>query len=123
MKLCISSRHELRLITLDNVLIIEADGNYSSFVFVDGTHRSELSCISVFEKNIEILYSDECKINPFCRLGRSLLINTDFVKSINLRTGRLVFSSDAVPFMILSHRLLKRLKVFIDKKYGLAKEE
>ena len=116
-KLCISTRHELRLIPLDKVLIIEADGNYCNFTYVDGSRRYELSCLSFFEQNIKVMYSEAGINSPFCRLGRSYLVNTDFVRSVNLRTLHIEFSSDAVPYIMLSQRLLSRLKNFIDNQY------
>lgn len=114
-KLCISSRHELRLISLDNVMAIEADGNYCDFIFRDGTRRSELSCLSAFERSITDNYAKTGEACPFCRVGRSLLVNTDFVRSVNLRTGRIAFASEIIQPIAMSQLQLRRLKDFIDR--------
>ncbi len=111
MKLCIDSRHELRIVPLDRVVMIKADGNYCDFFFSDGTLRTELSCLSLFENRIHQLYNESARLsNPFYRLGRSYLVNMDYVTAINLRTRRLLFHTSAVPGISAPREALQALK-------------
>lgn len=116
-KLCINLRHELRIIPLDSVVAVRAGGNYSDFFFTDGTVRTELSCLSVFASQITSTYAAAETPCPFFRLGRSLIVNTDYVESVNLRTRRVTFSTSSVQAVTASTDSLRELKELMSKRF------
>ncbi|MBQ8712540.1 MAG: LytTR family transcriptional regulator DNA-binding domain-containing protein [Prevotella sp.] len=115
MKICINSRDELRLIELDNVVYLRAGGNYTDFHFVNGSVRTELSCLSDFEQTIARLYGDA--ENPFLRLGRSLLVNTRYIAAVNVNKQFLSFSADSVAAVRLPRQSAKTLKQLLAGKH------
>lgn len=108
MKICINSRDELRLVDLDTVVYLKASGNYSDFYYVNGSVRSELSCLSDFEKLIAQSFPDGS--SPFLRLGRSLLVNSDYIASVNVNKQLLTFSDGVQSPLHLSRSIAKQLK-------------
>lgn len=116
MKLCINLRHEIRLIELDQIVYIKASGNYSDFHFVNGTIRSELSCLSDYEQTISRLYSSSAN-NPFLRFGRSFLLNTSFVSAVNVNRQTVSFSVESVPPIRLSKMASRQLKDLLACKF------
>ena len=116
MKLCINSRHELRLIELDEVVYIEASGNYSDFHFVNGSIRSELSCLSDYEQTITRLYAaaDE---KPFLRFGRSYLMNTSLISAVNVNKQTVSFCAENIPPIRLSKEASRQLKDLLTRRF------
>lgn len=116
-RLYINSRSELRLVNLDEVAYLKADGNYTDFHFVDGHVRSELSCLSIFEKNIRQAFEKESMENCFIRVGRSYLVNVDQVASLNFQSQSLTFKSRAVDRLQITKTPLSDLRqCIIDMK-------
>lgn len=109
MKLYIDSRDELRVIELDHVVYLQASGNYTDFHDAHGQVVSELSCLSAFEKQIAASYAES--VSPFLRTGRSHLINTNYVSSINLQRETVRFSTGEM--LHLSKQRLKLLKEYM----------
>ena len=91
MKLLIESRDELRIIKLDEVVYLKASGNYTDFHYINGWVKSELACLSAFEKRISNLYGT--KPSPFFRAGRSFLVNIDYIANISLQKQSVKFST------------------------------
>lgn len=110
-KLCINSRDELRLIELNEVLFLKASGSYTDFHLVNGQVKSEAQCLSYFEASIKRLY--QSSPNPFFRTGRSYYINTSHLSSINIQIGIVTFDTSTSQPLMLSKRLLRKLKEHI----------
>ena len=121
MKICINTRDELRLIDLDKVVYLKACGNYSDFFFANGHVRSELSCLSDFEQLINSHYASEP--SPFVRLGRSLLVNTAYIASVNVNKQNLSFSAEPLSPVRIPRAVAKELKDVLMKKYVLSNSD
>ena len=70
---------ELVRIRTDEIVGVVADGNYSDIVLYDGRRHKLTFKLHFFNEAFERL-----KNNPFVRIGRSLIINKQFVYKINL---------------------------------------
>lgn len=71
----INTRVGFEIIKSENILYCEADGNYTKICLIDGqkqTTSTTLSCV------IKQLPDDH-----FFRIGRSIVINLDYRKSVN----------------------------------------
>ena len=115
-RLFINTRDELHIIDLDDILYLQASGNYTDFHFTDGQVKSEIQPLSHFQASIASLYTS-CP-NPFYRLGRSHLINTARLTSINLQKEQLTLSGSPPLKLSFSKRLLKPLKEYMMEKHG-----
>ena len=114
MKLFIDSRDELRIVELNDVVYMKASGNYTDFHYANGMVKSELSCLSAFEQQVGTLYGDNP--SPFFRVGRSHLVNVDYVVNISLQRQTVKFSSGEV--LTLPKNRIKELKEGIVRKVG-----
>ena len=117
MKLCINTRQELRLIELSDVVYLTAYGNYTDFHFADGRERSELSCISDFERTISRLYADVD--SPFVRVGRSMLVNTDYVTAVSIKLQQLTLTRCVPSTISLSKQQARELKQWMVQRHAL----
>lgn len=105
MKLYINSRDELRIIELDRIVYLRASNNYTEFHFADGQTRTYVSCLSAFERQIADNYDNH---SPFVRMGRSYLVNSAYVASINLQHQTIKFNNDEIITLPKKHlRVLK----------------
>ena len=81
----IPTSNELLRVQVNDIVCIEADGNYSKLTFASGwshTLTMQLHCFAdVFEKT---------GLTDFVRVGRSLIVNQRFVSMIQLTDKRLV---------------------------------
>ncbi len=114
MKLCINSRDELKLIDLKEVCYMKACGNYTDFYFVDAKTRSETGCLSFFAKQIENLYSSN---NPFIRIGRSYIINSEYISLINIPQKTVQIKMAGTSNITLPKKLLKELRDILLAKH------
>lgn len=92
----INSRSGFAVINLEKVVYLKADGNYTDFYFNDGKTKTHLSTLSSFLTDIETAYADANIPSPFFRMGRSYIINTEYVSSVNILNGVLTFESDII---------------------------
>lgn len=110
MKFYINTRNGLRIIELDEVVYMKADGNYTDFHYADGKVKTELSCLSVFEAKIEALYEVGDEPSPFYRMGRSYLVNTNQVSAVNLQSLAVAFRQENVKAISSTKNILKDLR-------------
>lgn len=115
----IQSRNGIVIINLDKVVYLKADGNYTDFYFNDGKTRTHLSTLSSFLEDINRAYTDAGTASPFFRMGRSYIVNTDYVASVNILNGILTFESDSVKPLMSNKANLRSLRDFIVEKYRL----
>lgn len=113
----INSRSGFAVINLEKVVYLKADGNYTDFYFNDGKTKTHLSTLSSFLTDIETSYADANIPSPFFRMGRSYIINTEYVSSVNILNGVLTFESDIIKPIVSNKANLRSLRDFLVEKY------
>jgi len=113
--LVISTTIDLLQAASEDIVYISADGNYCSIFFAHGENH----VVTVQLGQMEILISKQLKktaIN-FVRIGKSMIVNTLYVRYINLPKQQLVLSvSPSVGYTLsVSKDALRRLKDHIEK--------
>lgn len=84
--LCFNSRDLLLRIDLTNVAYVEAMGNYSKIVMLNGLKTAVRRTLT------EILNDIKQRVNHFVRAGKSLIINTTHVFLVDSVHGTLILS-------------------------------
>lgn len=115
--LIISTSNDLVRIAPEHIVYISSDGNYSSLVQVDGEMRLLSFQLGQIEKMISQQLSTESNI--FIRIGKSLIINSQYIHYINIPKQKLILS-DGATFnysISASKEALKQLKEFTEKQY------
>ena len=74
-------------VAVDEIVYIKADGNYSDLVLVNGQCRKMTFQLHYFEDEIKKLQNADM----FIRLGRSLIINLNYVQMIDLIDQTITF--------------------------------
>ena len=113
----INSRTEFAVINLDKVVYLKADGNYTDFYFNDGKTKTHLSTLSSFLTDIEMAYAESNTPSPFFRMGRSYIVNTEYVASVNILNGVLTFESEIIKPIKSYQSNLRSLRDFMVEKY------
>ena len=113
----INSRTEFAVINLDKVVYLKADGNYTDFYFNDGKTKTHLSTLSSFLTDIEMAYAESNTPSPFFRMGRSYIVNTDYLASVNILKGVLTFESEIIKPIKSYQSNLRSLRDFMVEKY------
>ena len=110
----ISKGTELLRVPSDRLVFISADGNYSNIM----TQDNHSKMVSFQLGQLEDLIGDQLGDagNHFIRLGRGLIINLDFVYSIDIAKQQLVLSDCLNCYYELSasHEVLIKLKAYLD---------
>ena len=110
----ISKGTELIRVPADRLVYISADGNYSYVVTQD--NRSKM--VSFQLGQLEDLIGDQLgdSGNNFIRLGRGLIINSNFVYSIDIAKQQLILSDclDCYHELSASREVLIKLKSYLD---------
>lgn len=100
----------------DTVVYITADGNYSVITLADGESFVLTMQLGQIERRIaEMLESDD---NRFIRIGKSLIVNRDFIAYINPVRQKMKLS-DCRTFhheVSASREALKALKDLLEKE-------
>lgn len=107
---------ELIRVSTDAVVYIGADGNYSSIKTVDGNEYVLTQQLGQMEKRIsEMVEHDD---NRFIRIGKSLIVNREFITFINPARQKMILSDDRNFRFELSasKEALKALKDLIEKE-------
>ena len=82
--LVISNIYELLCLHAEDIVYIEADRNYSDiYLTCDEKKKGWCLQIGVLAKMIEEQLGEEAK--SFIRIGRNLIINQNYIRSINLK--------------------------------------
>lgn len=113
----IPTSNELLRVRLNDIVCIEADGNYSKLTFVSGWSHTLTLQLHRFDETFTA-----AGITDFVRVGRSLIVNQQFVSMISLTEKRLVLQGGAmaqVLRMSASREALTDLKRIMEGgKYG-----
>lgn len=106
---------ELLRVRADRLVYIMSDGNYSHVVTLDGRKRMVSLQLGQIEDTIGDQLGDAAE-GKFLRLGRSLIINVDYVYLIDVAKQQLVLSDCAGCYHELSasREVLQKLKLYLE---------
>ena len=113
--LIISTSVDLIRVPSEGIVFISSDGNYSTFMFTSGESRVVSLQLGQVERILATQLSDTR--GNFLRVGKSLIINSEYISYINVPKQQLVVSD----LHLSSHTLnagkevLKNLKEKIEK--------
>lgn len=105
---------ELIRVPCEAVVFITADGNYSAITMADGSNYVLTLQLGHIEKRIAEMVEDND--NRFIRIGKSLIVNREFITFINPARQKLTLS-DCRSFrhdVSASREALKALKELIE---------
>lgn len=77
----------LMRVAVDEIIYVKADGNYCDLVLVNGRSRKMTFQLHHFEDNFKLL---KCA-DMFIRVGRSLIVNRQYVQVIDLVDQTITF--------------------------------
>ena len=119
----ISKGTELLRISADCLLFVSSDGNYSNITTEDG--RTKLVTLQLGQ--IEDILQDQLSDadSNFLRLGRSLIINTNYIYFIDVSKQELVLSNCRGSYHVLSasREVLVKLKAYMETTINKADEK
>lgn len=110
----ISKGTELLRVPADRLMYISSDGNYSNVFTIDS--RSRLVCLQLGQ--IEDLIAEQLGDTGgnFLRLGRSLIVNTDYIYLVDVAKQQLILSDCKGSWheLTASREVLIKLKAYIE---------
>lgn len=110
----ISKGTEFLRVPQDKLVYISSDGNYSNVVTLDNRQR----LVAFQLGQIEDIIGDQLgeQGSHFLRIGRKLIINTDYIYSIDIAQQQLILSDCAGCYHELSasREVLIKLKAYIE---------
>lgn len=83
----ISTSTELVRVQTDDIVFIHADGNYSEVLLYNGKKHVMTFQLHFFEETFQRL-----KENFFIRVGRSLIVNKNYIYLINLTEQKMILT-------------------------------
>lgn len=110
----ISKGTELLRIPAESLVFVSSDGNYSNITTEDG--RTRLVTLQLGQME-DILHNQLADAeSKFLRLGRSLIINTDYIHFIDISKQELILSNCKGSYHITtaSREVLIKLKAYIE---------
>ena len=122
-QLVVSNSIELVRLYADDIVSIEADGNYSTFYLIGGEKRLVLFQLGQLEHMMGEQLAEEAE--TFVRIGRSLIINRNYIYYINLNRQLLLLrdpNGHQHETLKVSRESLKKLKELIESD-GLIMED
>ncbi len=114
--LIITTTNDLLRLQYDNVVYITSDGNYSQFLLSGGDMRMVTVQLGQIERLIERQLGVFGRL--FIRIGKSLIINRDYIYYININQQRLELNDKVNQKYTVqaSREALKQLKLVIEKE-------
>lgn len=112
--LTLSTPTELMRIAAHCIVFITSDGNYSTLMQLDCNTRMLPYQLGQIEKQMDM----QLKNNSFVRVGKSLIVNSDYIHFINISKQKLIMS-DAATFthtLTASKEALKKLKDWLEEE-------
>jgi len=116
--LIITNSNELVRIPTDKIVYILSDGDYSTLVQTDKKEKIFTVNLGSFEILIESQLKD--KSETFIRIGRSLIINKNYIYCINPNKQQLILSDRHFQHyfeLTASKEALKQLKALIESTF------
>ena len=77
----------LMRVAVDEIVYVKADGNYCDLVLINGRSRKMTFQLHHFEENFKKLDSSDM----FIRVGRSLIVNKEYVQVVDLLEQTIIF--------------------------------
>lgn len=113
--LVISTSIDLLRLAAEDVMFITSDGNYSTFMLAYGTTHVVTLQLGQIEKMIE--HQLEREGDKYIRIGKSLIVNRDYIQYINIPKQQLVLSDGKMNSFTqtASKEALRQLKEFIEQ--------
>ena len=74
-------------VDIDDIVYVKADGNYCDLVLINGRSRKMTFQLHHFEENFKLLEHADL----FVRVGRSLIVNRQYVQVIDLMDQVVIF--------------------------------
>ena len=110
----ISRGTELLRIPADCLMFVSSDGNYSNITTQDGRTRLVTLQLGQIEDILQEQLSDA--ESTFLRLGRSLIINTNYIHFIDISKHQLILSNckNSYHQLTASREVLIKLKAYIE---------
>lgn len=111
------TRDELVKVDVCHVVFFKSDGNYTKIAFINGCETTVLTSLT----NIESLLEEKLtgRIKPFIRIGKSYIVNMEYIFHINIPRQRLILTdccSPAVFTLTVGKEALKTIKqLYIEK--------
>ena len=114
--LIITTTNDLLRLQYDNIVYITSDGNYSQFLLSGGDMRMVTVQLGQIERLIERQLGVFGRL--FIRIGKSLIINRDYIYYININQQRLELNDKVNQKYTVqaSREALKQLKLVIEKE-------
>lgn len=110
----ISTSTELVRIQTDDIAFIAADGNYSDVYLTNGNPHKMTFKLHFFDEMLQRLAD-----NMFTRVGKSLIVNRNYIYIINTVSQELVLSGNRLKAdfkLKASKEALKQLKCLMEKE-------
>lgn len=115
-RLVFTTSTEIIRVPTDAVVFVTADGNYSTITLADGENFTLTMQLGQIERRIaDMLDEDD---NRFIRIGKSLIVNRDFIAFINPLRQKMILS-DCRTFrhdVSASKEALRALKELMEKE-------
>ena len=115
-RLVFTTSTEIIRVPTDAVVFVTADGNYSTITLADGERFTLTMQLGQIERRIaDMLDEDD---NRFIRIGKSLIVNRDFIAFIHPLRQKMILS-DCRTFrheVSASKEALKALKELMEKE-------
>lgn len=114
-KLVFGLANQLMRINLDDIVYVKSDGNYSQVCLYNGVKQTMTIQLHYFEDKIKATSKD----NKFVRIGRSVLVNKDYICMINLTEKQLLLSGHKMMdkwTISASREALKEVKDELEKQ-------
>lgn len=83
----ISTSTELVRVQTDDIVFVHADGNYSDVLLYNGKKHTMTFQLHFFDETFQRL-----KNNFFVRVGRSLIVNKNYIYLINLTEQKMILT-------------------------------
>ena len=110
----ISTSTELVRIQTEDIVFVQADGNYSDLYLFNGKPHKMTFKLHFFDEVFQKL-----KNNIFVRVGKSLIVNKNYIYVINITSQELLLSGSHLrgDFKLKASRdALKELKALIEQE-------
>ena len=110
----ISNATDLLRVSAVDIMCIQADGNYSTVIMIDGDERLVLFQLGQLEQMLNEQLGAAASI--FIRIGRGIIMNREYLYAINLPKQLLVLRSPTgyKRTLTASKESLRQLKKLID---------
>lgn len=112
----ITTNSEIVRIPTDEIVFVKGDGNYSNIYLCNGKEESIMSQLHVVMDKLT-----QTAGSPFYRVGKSFIVNKNFIFKVNPGLQKLLLSSSKLGKDIqlkISKEALKDLKVHLEKEGG-----